>query len=345
MKKPLISVSIPVFNGEKYIRDCVVSVLTQSEQKFEILILDNCSTDRSSEICNEFADPRIRILKNTHNVGSIENFCRCIQNATGEFFVLLPCDDLLEKDYLKLLSQGLIDHPSAGIAYGSTIQIDSQGERIRTNLVIQEDGFLDREKAVRMIAEKFNPIQHPMVRLENFSEIGQFDKLLGCFCDIHLWSKVLFGGWNAYVVSKPLTAIRCHEGQGQSLFRQNTKDNLKKLSGHYGQALTPTFYKKNHFNLLFFNFVHFFNSHMDMMLGTRNDLKNVMISHLVVSHLSNVYFSIRHANFPSLASEAALSLKLMKLYGPARMLQVYFSAIVSFMRKAFSLLTFNERSV
>jgi glycosyltransferase involved in cell wall biosynthesis len=331
MSSPLISVCIPVFNGEKYIRECIASVLSQSEGDFELLISDNCSTDRTLDICREYSDPRIRVLHNSSNVGSIENFNRCIENAAGEFFILLPCDDLLEEDCLKLLSRGLIDNSSVGIAYGSHIQIDHQGKKFGTKLVMAQDAHLDRKQAARLIVEKWNPMQHPMVRLKIFSDVGGFDKSFGCFCDIHLWSRILFEGWEAYVVSQPMTSIRSYKNQGQSLFLQNTKGNLKKLSGHYGHDLTPAFYKKNHFNLLFFKFIQFLSYNTDKATGEHSSLDNVMVSYLVRSHIMNLYRSIWHFNLSSLRSEASLSIKLIKSFGPFRIFNLYFRIMASFL--------------
>jgi len=333
---PLISVCIPAFNGEKYIRECVASVLAQSETNFELLIIDNCSTDGTHSICSKFTDGRVRVLKNSRNIGSIENFNRCIQNASGELIILLPVDDLIERDCLKVLSRGLIDNASVGIAFGSSVQIDHRGKTIRANLVIQRDGIVDRKDAVKIIAERFNPIQHPMVRAKVFAEVGKFDKRYGCFCDIHLWSKVLFCGWDAYVACESLSAIRHHEDQGQTFFRQNTKSNLSKLSGHYGQPLTSRFYWKNHYNLLFFRFVRFFNRNAKNMLGALNDLESVMINNLVRSHLSNIYRSIRYFSVSSFAAEAALFMRIVKLYGPVRSLKSYLSVVISVARKSFS---------
>ena len=90
----LISVCIPVFNGEEYILDCINSVLEQNFTNYELLIVDNCSTDGTSNIVNNINDERIRYIKNEENIGSIRNFNKCIKEAQGEYFLLLPHDDL-----------------------------------------------------------------------------------------------------------------------------------------------------------------------------------------------------------------------------------------------------------
>ncbi len=333
MKNPLISVCIPVFNGEKYIRESISSVLLQSERNFELLIIDNCSTDQTWNICKEFTDLRIRILKNTSNVGSIENFNKCIQNATGELFILLPADDLLEKDCLGMLSKGFADNPSVGIAFAPTLQINDQGKTIRANHVLHQDGLLDRKEALQLIVENWNPIHHPMVRLNVFTKVGRFDPSFAAFCDIHLWLRVLFDGWDAYVVSKPLTSLRSHEDQGQMLFRRNTKENLKKLGDHYGCSLPSDFFRRNHSSLQFAKLVQFFNRCHESSFGARNPVEKVMITTLVRSHLGNLYFSLRHFNLSGCIAEITLSVKLMKAYGLVRICNSYFSILISMFRK------------
>jgi glycosyltransferase involved in cell wall biosynthesis len=92
---PLVSVCIPVYNGEKYIEQCINSVLSQNLKDFELLILDNCSLDSTAVIIKNIKDERIRYIKNPNNIGSINNFNKCIELAVGKYFLLLPHDDML----------------------------------------------------------------------------------------------------------------------------------------------------------------------------------------------------------------------------------------------------------
>ncbi len=329
MKQPLISVCIPVFNGEKYIHECITSVLNQSEGNFELLIIDNDSTDQTVEICRKFTDPRIILLQNTSNIGSIENFNKCIENSKGEFFVLLPADDKLEDDALHLLSEGLNRYPTAGLACGAHRQIDEWGNTISVHQAVPYEIYADSEEAIRLVAENFNPIQHPMVRLKVLNELSKkFEKEFGCFCDIQLWSKILFRNWGVYFTNTPLTALRCHDNQGQSLFQQNTSKNLKILSQHYGESLSSAFYKKNHFNLLFFKFITFFSQNLpDSPL--QKPIKKMMLNRLVRSQLKNIASSLLHFNFLSLYSEMALLLEAVKTWGALSVFSSYCSTFLS----------------
>ena len=108
---PLISVCIPVFNGEKYIKESIDSVLIQTEKNFELLIVDNCSTDSTLEIVASYNDPRINVFKNTTNLGSLRNFNRCIELSRGEYFIILPHDDILMPTMLETFCKPLIADP------------------------------------------------------------------------------------------------------------------------------------------------------------------------------------------------------------------------------------------
>ena len=116
---PLISIGIPVFNGEKYLRESINSVLRQTEKNFELIVVDNCSTDHTLEILAAYNDPRINVFKNSTNLGSLRNFNRCIELSRGEYFVLLPHDDTLMPTMLETFSKPLIVDPQIGLVYSS----------------------------------------------------------------------------------------------------------------------------------------------------------------------------------------------------------------------------------
>jgi glycosyltransferase involved in cell wall biosynthesis len=108
---PKVSIGLPVYNGEKYLRFALNSVLKQTYADFELIISDNASTDATQQICQEFAvrDPRIRYYRNEKNIGAAGNYNRVFELARGEFFKWASHDDefhpsLLES-CLKLFAQ------------------------------------------------------------------------------------------------------------------------------------------------------------------------------------------------------------------------------------------------
>jgi glycosyltransferase involved in cell wall biosynthesis len=94
---PLVSILIPVFNREQYIAECIESALAQSYPQFEIVIVDNASTDQTAKICRDYASrhSKIRFYENTNNIGPVRNWQRCAQEARGNLVKILFSDDLL----------------------------------------------------------------------------------------------------------------------------------------------------------------------------------------------------------------------------------------------------------
>lgn len=99
---PTVSILVPTFNREKFLEECIESALGQKDNDFEVVIVDNASTDSTWEICGRFAvrDPRVRIFRNEHNVGPVRNWKRCIEEARGRYGKFLFSDDLMLPDFL-----------------------------------------------------------------------------------------------------------------------------------------------------------------------------------------------------------------------------------------------------
>ena len=110
-KLPLISVVIPVYNVEDYVRKCIVSVINQTYSNLEILVIDDGSTDHSGQICDELAatDGRIRVF-HTFNGGLSAARNVGIDHATGFFIAFVDSDDWIEPDMYQFLYQQIIEY-------------------------------------------------------------------------------------------------------------------------------------------------------------------------------------------------------------------------------------------
>lgn len=119
LQAPLVSVVTPVYNGEKYLRECIESVLSQTYGNWEYTLVNNCSTDRTLEIAQEFAKrhPRVRVITNPVFVGIIENHnnaCRQV-SAASRYCKLVSADDWLYPECLEKLVGMAERHPEVGI--------------------------------------------------------------------------------------------------------------------------------------------------------------------------------------------------------------------------------------
>ncbi len=128
-KGPLITVGIPAYNSGEYLAPAIQSVLDQSYQNLEVLILDNCSTDSTKSVGEIFQkqDGRVRYIRHPENIGWINNFNLIPTLATGEYVLFFADDDLYDVDYIKLLHQEFVKDPSLKIAIGSIELIELDG--------------------------------------------------------------------------------------------------------------------------------------------------------------------------------------------------------------------------
>lgn len=128
-RKPLVSVIVPVYNVYPYLRDCVQSVQAQSYQNWELLLVDDGSTDGSGELCDELAveDGRIRVFHKP-NGGLSDARNHGMHHARGEYFCFLDSDDLLPENALEKLV-GLCEQHRADVAMGQLLQFETEPQR------------------------------------------------------------------------------------------------------------------------------------------------------------------------------------------------------------------------
>jgi glycosyltransferase involved in cell wall biosynthesis len=127
-----VTLALPVFNGEKYLSEAIVSILRQEYTDFELIITDNASTDGTERICRDFAagDQRIRYIRNDRNLGAGPNFNMGFELSTGEYFKWCACDDRISANFIGDCVAALDRNPKVVLAYGVTQCIDQDGRPI-----------------------------------------------------------------------------------------------------------------------------------------------------------------------------------------------------------------------
>jgi glycosyltransferase involved in cell wall biosynthesis len=128
----LVSIGLPVYNGEKYLREAVESALGQTHSELELIISDNASTDRTAEIAREYAarDQRVRYFRNDYNLGPIANFNRAFRLARGDFFKWLSYDDVCMPELVQRCVAVLEADPKVVAATTRFREIGADGEPI-----------------------------------------------------------------------------------------------------------------------------------------------------------------------------------------------------------------------
>jgi glycosyltransferase involved in cell wall biosynthesis len=129
---PPITIGMPVYNGERYLSEALDTTLAQTFGDFELIICDNASTDRTREICRDYAsrDSRITYVRNATNLGASRNYNLAFELASGKYFRWANHDDNIAPTLLERCVEVLEDQPSVVLAYGKTTLIDASGSPI-----------------------------------------------------------------------------------------------------------------------------------------------------------------------------------------------------------------------
>ena len=106
----MISIAMTTYNGEKYLREQLDSILNQTYKDFELIICDDCSTDSTVQIIKSYIDPRIKLFINEKNLGFKKNFEKAIKLCTGEYIALSDQDDIWENNKLELCINNIGEH-------------------------------------------------------------------------------------------------------------------------------------------------------------------------------------------------------------------------------------------
>lgn len=128
-RSPHVTIGIPVYNGENYLEETIISILDQTFTDFELIISDNRSTDRTETICRTYqvCDNRICYIRNARNLGAAKNYNQLVYRARGKYFKWAPHDDVCAPELLEHCVTVLDADDSIILCYSLTQDIDEQG--------------------------------------------------------------------------------------------------------------------------------------------------------------------------------------------------------------------------
>lgn len=115
---PLVTIAIPTFNRASWLRDCILSALSQTYQNTEILVSDNASTDDTEEVLRRFTDRRLRVVKQKSNIGRLPNWNACLAEARGEYVVFVSDDDRIDSWMIERCIEVAKSEPAIPIVIG-----------------------------------------------------------------------------------------------------------------------------------------------------------------------------------------------------------------------------------
>lgn len=129
---PLVTIGVPTYNrADGYLKQALESAVNQTYQNIEIIVADNCSTDHTESVVKGFSDPHIRYFKHTKNIGANKNFNFCLEQARGDYFLLLHDDDLIDEDFVEICMKSANYATDIGLIRTGTRIIDSHRAVLR----------------------------------------------------------------------------------------------------------------------------------------------------------------------------------------------------------------------
>ncbi len=212
---PKISVCIPVKNGGAFLLLAVESVLAQSLDDIELIIVDNCSSDGTPQWVEQMAAkvPCIRFHRNPVDIGMTANFNVCLKHAQGEYVKFLCADDLLLPRSLRRMSELLDGDPEVSLVVGARRLIDASGTTIATRRYAGTDMSVSGPQAINRCIFGGNDIGEPSaVMFRRVAAQRGFQESFLQLMDLEMWFYLLEQGSLATLADE-VCAIRRHPGQ------------------------------------------------------------------------------------------------------------------------------------
>jgi glycosyltransferase involved in cell wall biosynthesis len=196
---PLCTVAIPVFNRPSLIRHAIDSAMAQDVDGLEVLVVDNCSTDNTWDVLQEYRDERLRLVRNSENLGLVGNMNRCLELASGRYLRFLCSDDRLVTGTLQSELDLMERHPEVVLLSGRNQLVDEE-DRVQGTLGghlgsgIYKGGEAGYALLWYQAHYGYNPFNYPsgvLLRRDAAIKAGGFDKNLGVMLDLDYFLRVL----------------------------------------------------------------------------------------------------------------------------------------------------------
>jgi len=237
---PLVSVIIPVYNGEKFLEEAIRSVIDQDYSSWELLIVDDGSTDTTASIAGKFAaDIRVKYyFQDNAGVSSARN--NGVRNATGDFFAFMDADDVWLGSNLLEKVNYLVNNPNVGLVHSHTEIINESS--VRTGIVKEgKEGWL-LDELLLWQNTSINAPSSILIRKEVMTAVGVFDEELSTAADQDFYFRIA----QKYAIGniqKVLVLYRTHPNNMSSVISRMETDHL----GVYSKAKKNKLFKSYRF--------------------------------------------------------------------------------------------------
>ena len=225
-----ISVIMSVYNGEEYLNEAIDSVLAQSFTDFELIVINDCSTDRTPEILAQFEalDPRVKVHTNEQNLRLPSSLNKAISLAKGKYIARMDADDVCMPDRLEKQYAFMEEHPDVALSSCRFMTLK--------NGVVSSGGCggkIDHE-SIKALLLVTNPILHPgiIAKADVIRQLG-YDKSFTCTEDMELWSRFVMGDHKIEIQPEYLMIYRLHDKQITETTRERQRGEVVAIQKRY----------------------------------------------------------------------------------------------------------------
>ncbi|MFC1559879.1 glycosyltransferase [Candidatus Margulisiibacteriota bacterium] len=221
---PKISVCLPTYNKANYIGEAIESALNQTFKEFELIILDDGSTDNTGKIISKFKDPRIKYHRNDKNTGMTQAWNKALSFASGKYITILHHDDRYSPKMLETESKFLDGNPDVGLVHSACSIIDEKGSLrwLHKYKEFKNYGLFKTAKAKKthvvdghefmkdIIMDCFIRFPTVMVRRECYEKLGNYKKEFVLGADWNMWMRIALHPYKIGYIDEPLASWRRH---------------------------------------------------------------------------------------------------------------------------------------
>lgn len=236
MNNPKVDVIVPVYNYGIFLDDCLESVVGQTFRNFSVIVIDNASTDDTSEVAQSWCarDDRIRYVRNETNIGPSKSCIKAYRMGDAPYAMFLAADDLLLPTFLEKAVCGLDDHPDCSFAYALCSRlVDDQiifGENLfLPYLPTGPHNITNHLAFTNWIYPSFSVIRRSGLGRTDLFEVYEKSRpemILQGLGDHFMWLNLCKAG-NAYVLNERLGTYRIHNASETSKFRKGRRDIIE----------------------------------------------------------------------------------------------------------------------
>jgi hypothetical protein len=240
--KPVLSVTVLNYNYGGYLPECIESILDQTFKDFELIVIDDCSTDNSREVIQRYlSDPRVRLVAHQQNVGYGGSLIEGTEvHSTGEYVTVISADDVVRRaDAFERQIELLQAHPEASFCFSSYQRFLSE-----TGEVLQEQHSYESSRVIpgpvffrEYLTEQQIQVLHSgtMLRKSAYTRAGGYRRDLRMTLDFAMWPVLALEGDVAYC-DAPLYGYRTHAAQMSSSFKKQHANFVEVMTSVKGSC-------------------------------------------------------------------------------------------------------------